>query len=50
MKNKLEKRIIATINAETDKIREEISFNKKMIEIWQRNEDKLRRQMSEMED
>ena len=50
MKNKLEKRIIATINSETDKIREEISFNKKMIEIWQRNEDKLRKQMSEMED
>ena len=50
MKNKLEKEIIATMNAETDKIREEITFNKKMIEVWQRNEDKLRRQMSEMED
>ena len=50
MRNKLEREIIATMNAETDKIREEISFNKKMIEIWQRNEDKLRKQMSEMED
>ncbi len=32
------------------KAREEIEFNKKMIEIWQRNEVKLRKQMSEMED
>ncbi len=50
VKNQLEKKIIGTINAETDKISEEISFNKKMIEIWQRNEDKLRKQMSEMEE
>ena len=47
MKNQLEKKIIEAENA--DKIREEISFNKKMIEIWQRNEDKIRKQMSEME-
>ena len=33
-----------------DKAREEIEFNEKMIEIWKRNETKLRRQMSEMED
>ena len=37
MKNQLEKKISeGTINAETSKIKEEISFNKKMIEIWQR--------------
>ena len=35
---------------ETTKIREEISFNEKMIEIWQRNEQKLRKQMSDLED
>jgi hypothetical protein len=34
----------------TTKIREEIAFNEKMIEVWQRNEEKLRRQMSEMEE
>ena len=34
-----------------DKInaREEIEFNEKMIEIWQEREEKLRRQMMEME-
>ena len=32
------------------KIREEISFNEKMIEIWQRNEAKLRKQMADLED
>ena len=35
---------------ETIKIREEISYNEKMMEIWQKNEEKLRRQMREMED
>ena len=28
------------------KISLEISFNEKMVEIWQRNEEKLRKQMS----
>jgi hypothetical protein len=49
MKNQLERKIIRMADTETDKIREEILFNKKMIEVWQRNEEKLRKQMSEME-
>ena len=35
---------------EISKIQEEISFNEKMVEIWQRNEEKLRRQMNDLED
>ena len=49
-KQQLEQQVEGLTNDETNKIREEISFNEKMIEIWQRNEEKLRRQMSEMED
>jgi uncharacterized protein YaiI (UPF0178 family) len=51
MKNQLKQKLEgATNNDNTTKIREEIKFNDKMIEVWQRNEEKLRRQMSEMED
>jgi len=50
MKNQLEKKIDDAEFDETTKIREEISFNEKMLDIWQRNEEKLRRQMSEMEE
>ena len=32
------------------KAREELEFNEKMIEIWQGREEKLRRQMSEVEE
>ena len=32
------------------KTQEEITFNENMVEIWQRREDKLRRQMSEIYD
>ena len=32
------------------KAREEIEFNQRMIGIWQKREEKLRRQMSEMEE
>ena len=49
-KKQLEQKKNKTENAETIKIREEISFNEKMINIWQNNEKKLRQQMSEMED
>ena len=49
MKKQAEQKLEDIIEDKT-KIREEISFNEKMIEIWQRNEEKLRRQMSEMED
>lgn len=50
MKNQLEQKAKGLTDGTTNKIREEISFNEKMIEIWQRNEEKLRRQMIEMED
>ena len=51
MKNQLKQTLeSATSNDKTSKIQEEIKFNDKMIKIWQRNEEKLRRQMSEMED
>lgn len=45
LKQKLEGKV-----DDVSKIKEEISFNEKMIEIWQRNEQKLRRQMSDLED
>ena len=50
MKNQLEQKLDITNNDETSKILEEIKFNDKMVEIWQRNEEKLRMQMSEMGD
>jgi len=50
MKNQLEKKIDGMEFDKTAKIREEIAFNEKMLEIWQRNEEKLRRQMSEMDE
>lgn len=51
MKNQLKQKLEGFSNNDyTTKIQEEIKFNDKMIEIWQRNEEKLRRQMSEMED
>ena len=50
MKQKAEQKL-ETIQSEENakKLREEILFNKKMIEIWQRNEIKLRKQMSDLE-
>ena len=51
MKNQLKQKLEGVPNNDDPvKIQEEIKFNDKMIEIWQRNEEKLRRQMSEMED
>lgn len=49
-KNKLEQKLEGVTLDETEKIQKEISFNEKMIEIWQRNEQKLRKQMSDLED
>ena len=49
VKNQLERKITGTMNPEADEIKKEISFNKKMIEIWKRNEEKIRKQMSDME-
>ena len=50
MKKQLEIKIQGLTDDEVIKVRDEISFNEKMIEIWQRNEGKLRSQMHEMED
>lgn len=49
MKNQAEQKL-NEMDYDEDKIREEISFNEKMIAIWQRNEEKLRMQMSQMQD
>ena len=49
-KNQLEQKLEGVNPDETEKIQKEISFNEKMIEIWQRNEQKLRKQMSDLED
>ena len=49
VKNQLERKIIGTMNPEADEIKKEISSNKKMIKIWKRNEEKIRRQMKDME-
>jgi hypothetical protein len=49
-KEQLEQKKSETEKSETAKIMEEISFNEKMIKIWQNNEKKLRQQMSDMED
>ena len=47
MKQQAEKRLT---NDKSDKIKKEIEFNKKMIEIWQRNELKLRKQMDGLDE
>jgi len=49
-KNQLEQKLEGMNYNEISKIQEEISFNEKMVEIWQRNEQKLRRQMNDLED
>ena len=49
-KNQLEQKLESVTDAKISKIQEEIKFNDKMIGIWQRNEEKLRRQMDDMED
>ena len=48
-KKLLEKKKNESKNAENTKIMEEISFNEKMIKIWQNNEKKLRYQMGDMD-
>ena len=49
-KKQLEQMKDKTENVQNAKIMEEISFNEKMIKIWQNNEKKLRYQMSDMEE
>jgi tRNA U34 5-carboxymethylaminomethyl modifying enzyme MnmG/GidA len=49
-KKQLEQKIEEMINNEKTAIIKEISFHGKMINIWKNNEEKLKKQMSEMED
>jgi len=49
-KNQLEEKIDEMINDEKTVIIKEISYHSKMINIWKNNEEKLKKQMSEMED
>ena len=49
-KKQLEQKIKEMINDEKTTIIKEISYHSKMINIWKNNEEKLKKQMSEMED
>ena len=50
MKKQLEQKIERMANDEKTKTTKEIFYHSKMINIWQNNEQKLRKQMREMED
>ena len=50
MKQQAEKKLGVSPVEKSEKIQNEIEFNKKMIEIWQRNETKLRKQMCDLEE
>ena len=50
MKKKLEQKIREIYNIENTKTIKEIAYHNKIIKIWENNEEKLRKQMSEMED
>ncbi len=49
-KKQLEQKIKEMIYDENTAIIKEISYHSKMINIWKKNEEKLKKQMSEMED
>ncbi len=49
-KKQLEQKIKEMINNEKTAIIKEISYHSKMINIWKNNEEKLKKQMNEMED
>ena len=49
-KKQLEQKIKEMINDEKTTIIKEISYHSKMVNIWKNNEEKLKKQMSEMED
>ena len=49
-KKQLEQKIEEMINNEKTAIIKEISYHSKMINIWKNNEEKLKKQMSEMGD
>ena len=50
MKKELEQKIKENDNSENTKIIKEITYHNKMIKIWENNEEKLKKQMNEMED
>ncbi len=50
LKNELEQKLKHASDDKISKILEEIESNDKMIKIWQKNEDKLRRQMDDLDD
>ena len=50
MKQEAEKKLKTSPTENQEKIKNEVEFNQKMIEIWQRNETKLRKQMSDLEE
>ena len=49
-KKQLEQKINEITTDEKNTITKEISYHDKMINIWQNNEEKLKKQMSEMQD
>ena len=49
-KKQLEQEIKENGNDEKTMVIKEISYHEKMIKIWQNNEEKLKKQMSEIED
>jgi len=49
MKKHLEQKIGRINDNEQNKTRQEISYPDKMLNIWKKNEEKLRKQMNEME-
>jgi hypothetical protein len=50
MKKQLEQEIERINDNDQNKTRKEISYHDKMLNIWKKNEEKLKKQMSEMED
>jgi len=50
MKKELEEKLKEMSNDESTRIVKEITYHNKIIKIWENNEEKLKRQMSEMED
>jgi hypothetical protein len=50
MKKELEEKLKEMSNDENTRIVKEIAYHNKIIKIWENNEEKLKRQMSEMED
>ena len=50
MKKELEQKIGEMVNDEKIRTIKEIAYHNKMINIWEKNEEKLKKQMSEMEE